>query len=89
MEENLKKRFIKYIQEWEEEDADSEAWNKLDKSDQLLYRTADVVEFLRREVLRQYDDKESAQKFQDVWNYILGTIEIKDNDPRKYKTSLE
>ena len=89
MEESLKKRFIKYIDDWEEDDHDSEAWLRLDKYDQLLYRTADVVEFLRREVLRQYNDKESAKEFQKVWHYILGTIEMKDYDPRKYSTSEE
>ena len=89
MEDNLKKRFIKYIEEWEEDDNDREEWHKIDRYDQILYRTADVVEFLRREVLRQYDDKESAKSFEKVWNHILGTIEMKDYDPRKYATSME
>ncbi len=89
MEENLKKRFVEYIERIKQEDEESDSWNELDESEKLLYRTVDVTEFFRREVLRQYQDKPLANEFKNVWDYLLGTIEIKDYDPRKYATSSD
>ena len=89
MEENLKKRFMNHINQIKMEDAESEAWHKLDEGEKLLYRTVDVVEFFRQDVLRQYQDKPLAKEFENVWHYLLGTIEMKDYDPRKYSTSLD
>jgi len=78
-----------YINRIKMEDEKSEDWHKLDEAEKLLYRTVDVVEFFRQDVLRQYQDEPFSKKFEDIWHYLLGTIEMKDYDPRKYGTSLD
>ncbi|QLH08919.1 hypothetical protein [Candidatus Nitrosotenuis sp. DW1] len=87
MEKNLRVRLMKYIQNLHKDDGDE--WYSLHEADKLIYNAADVVEFFRREVLNQYQDEKAAQEFKSVWHHLLGTIEIKDNDPRKYQTSRD
>lgn len=87
MEKNLKIRLMKHIQKINEDHGDS--WNKLDEAEKLVFTTADVIEFFRTEVFYQYQDELTAKEFEYVWHYLLGSVEMKDNDPLKYETSKD
>jgi len=87
MEENLKIRFLKYIEDIEKDE--DEDWDKLGKAEKLIYRTADVIQFFKREVRGEVDNEEITREFENIWHYLLGTVEMRDNDPMKYSTSEE
>ena len=89
MEESVKSRIKKSLDKSKEIDIETNAIYK-DDTEKAVYYSVDVIQAFWEEVKRQYpENKALAESFEDVWNYLLGSLEMKDNDPLKYKTSLE
>lgn len=89
MEESVKSRIKNSLDKSKEIDIETNAVYK-DDVEKSVYCAVDVVLAFWEEVRRQYpENKAIAKSFEDVWNYLLGSLEMRDNEPLKYKTSLE
>ncbi len=89
MDKIQKEKFIKYIKELEEEDEEYESWKVLDRYEKLLYRVADVVQFFREDTLTRDGDVKLANHLEKTWHFILGSIQMHDDDLLHYRTSKE
>ena len=89
MDKIQKEKFIKYLERLEEEDSEYKSWTDLDRYDQLIYRTADVIEFFRLDMLQRDGDVKLANQFKTAWHFILGSLQMYDDDFLHYRTSKE
>ena len=89
MEESVKSRIKKSLDESKKIDEETNAVYK-DDTEREIYHAVDIIQAFWEDVKRQYpENKAIAKSFEDVWNHLLGSLEMRDNDPLKYKTSLE
>ncbi len=89
MDKVQKEKFINYIKKLEIDDNEYGSWEKLDQYEKLLYRSADVIQFFIVDMIARDGDVHLAKDFRKAWHYILGSIDMHDNDLLHYRTTNE